>query len=45
LDVMADLLTAHLNLDAVLGLLDGPPQVRPTITSAVGLPARTRRLP
>jgi adenosylcobyric acid synthase len=45
LEVMADLLTAHLDLDAVLGLLDGSPPVRPIITSAVGLPARTRRLP
>ena len=36
LDLMADLLTAHLDLDAVLGLLDGPPPARPTITSAVG---------
>jgi adenosylcobyric acid synthase len=44
LEVMADLLTAHLDLDAVLGLLDGPPPVRPTITTAVGLPTRTRRL-
>ena len=36
LDVMADLLTAHLDLDAVLGLLDGPAPVAPVITSAVG---------
>jgi adenosylcobyric acid synthase len=36
LDVMADLLTAHLDLDAVLGLLDGPPPARPTIISALG---------
>ena len=35
-DLMADLVTAHLDLDAVLGLLDGPPPARPTITSAVG---------
>ena len=35
LDVMADLLTAHLDLDAVLGLLDGPTPTRPTITSAL----------
>ena len=36
LDVMADLLTAHLDLDAVLGLLDGSPPARPTIISALG---------
>ena len=36
LDVMADLLTAHLDLDAVLNLLGGPPPARPTITSALG---------
>ncbi|MEI7517139.1 MAG: cobyric acid synthase [Mycobacteriaceae bacterium] len=35
LDVMADLLTAHLDLDAVLGLLEGPTPTRPTITSAL----------
>lgn len=35
LDVMADLLTAHLDLDAVLGLLDGSTPTRPTITSAL----------
>ena len=35
LDVMADLLAAHLDVDAVLGLLDGGPPVRPTITSAL----------
>ena len=35
LDVMADLLTAHLDLDAVLGLLDGSTPPRPTITSAL----------
>ncbi len=32
LDLMADLLTAHLDVDAVLGLLDGPVSV-PVITS------------
>ena len=38
LDVMADLLTAHLDLDAVMNLLaHGAPQ-RPVITSSVGLP-------
>ena len=35
LDVMADLLAAHLDLDAVLALLDGGPPVRPTVTSAL----------
>ena len=35
LDVMADLLAAHLDLDAVLGLLDGGPPVRPTVASAL----------
>jgi adenosylcobyric acid synthase len=35
LDVMADLLNAHLDLDGVLGLLNGPP-VRPTLTTTVG---------
>ena len=32
LDLMADLLTAHLDLDAVLGLLGGPPVAAPVIT-------------
>jgi hypothetical protein len=32
---MADLLTAHLDLDAVLGLLEGLTPTRPTITSAL----------
>jgi len=35
LDVMADLLTTHLDLNAVLGLLDGSTPTRPTITSAL----------
>ena len=35
LDVMADLLTAHLDLGAVLGLLEGSMPTRPTITSAL----------
>ena len=35
LDVMADLLSAHLDVDALLGLLDGGPPVRPTVTSAL----------
>jgi adenosylcobyric acid synthase len=35
LDVMADLLAAHLDVDAVLDLLDGGPPVRPTVTSAL----------
>ncbi len=38
LDVMADLLADHLDLGAVLGLLDGPRAVAPVISSAVGLP-------
>ncbi len=39
LDLMADLLTAHLDMEAVLALLDGPPRAAPTIVSAVsGLP-------
>ena len=33
LDLMADLLTAHCDLDAVLSLLDGPPPSAPVITS------------
>lgn len=36
LDLMADLLAAHLDLDAVLALLDGPPPTAPVITTAVG---------
>ena len=35
LDVMADLLVAHLDVDAVLGLLDGPPAAAPVISSTV----------
>jgi adenosylcobyric acid synthase len=35
LDLLADLLAAHLDVDAVLELLDGEPPVRPTITSAL----------
>jgi adenosylcobyric acid synthase len=31
LDVIADLLAAHLDVDAVLGLLDGPPPRRPHV--------------
>lgn len=31
LDAIADLLAAHLDLDAVLGLLDGPPPQRPHV--------------
>ncbi|MGZ4516096.1 MAG: cobyric acid synthase, partial [Mycobacterium sp.] len=33
LDVIADLLASHLDVDAVLGLLDGPPPRRPHIAS------------
>jgi adenosylcobyric acid synthase len=36
LDLMADLLAEHLDLDAVLGLLDGVPVAAPVITSTVG---------
>ncbi len=36
LDVMADLLDAHLDVDAVLGLLDGPPPDAPTILTGLG---------
>ena len=36
LDLMADLLTAHLDIGAVLALLDGPAPAAPVITSAVG---------
>ncbi|OBA74828.1 cobyric acid synthase CobQ [Mycobacterium sp. 1554424.7] len=35
LDVVADLLAAHLDVGAVLGLLDGPPPPRPRIASAL----------
>ncbi len=35
LDAMAGLLAAHLDVDAVLGLLDGPPPRRPGIASAL----------
>jgi adenosylcobyric acid synthase len=35
LDLMADLLTAHLDVDAVLALLDGGPPPRPTIRTAL----------
>jgi hypothetical protein len=33
---MADLLSAHLDLDAVLDLLDGPPAAAPVITTSLG---------
>lgn len=33
LDAIADLLAAHLDLDAVFGLLDGPPPCRPCIST------------
>ena len=33
---MADLLSAHLDLDAVLALLDGLPPAAPVITTAFG---------
>lgn len=36
LDLMADLLAAHLDLDALLRTLDGPPSPAPVITTALG---------
>lgn len=36
LDVMADLLSAHLDVDAVLDLLAGPPPAAPVITTGLG---------
>jgi adenosylcobyric acid synthase len=36
LDVMADLLTSHLDLDAVLGLVDSGPPTLPTIATRLG---------
>ena len=38
LDVMADLLTAHLDVEAVLALLEGGPPPRPTIRTALSSP-------
>jgi adenosylcobyric acid synthase len=35
LDLMADLLTAHLDIDAVVGLLEHGPPKRPTLTTAL----------
>ena len=35
LDLMADLLTAHLDIDAVVGLLDGGPPERPILVTAL----------
>jgi adenosylcobyric acid synthase len=35
LDLMADLLTAHLDIDAVVGLLEGGPPKRPTLATAL----------
>ena len=35
LDLMADLLAAHLDIDAVLALVDGGAPVRPTVTTAL----------
>ena len=34
LDLMADLLTAHLDVDAIIGLLEDGPPLRPTIATA-----------
>lgn len=36
LDLMADLLSTHLDLNAVFGLLDGPRRVAPVITTRTG---------
>ena len=36
LDVMADLLSAHLDVDSVLDLLTGPPSAAPVITTRLG---------
>ncbi|MBU3749902.1 MAG: cobyric acid synthase [Mycobacterium sp.] len=36
LDLMADLMAAHLDLEAIFALLDGPPSVAPVIRSALG---------
>ena len=33
LDLAAELLASHLDIDAVLGLLDGPPPARPYLAS------------
>jgi adenosylcobyric acid synthase len=35
LDVMADMLDAHLEIDAVTGLLDGAPPLRPTLVATL----------
>jgi adenosylcobyric acid synthase len=35
-DLMAELLTTHTDVDAILGLLDGGPPKRPTLNSALG---------
>ena len=35
LDLMADLMAAHTDVDAILGLLEGGPPERPTIVSAL----------
>ena len=40
LDLMADLLDAHLDVDAIAGLLDTGPPPRPTIVSALRRPQR-----
>jgi adenosylcobyric acid synthase len=35
LDAMADMLDAHLEIDAVTGLLDGGPPLRPTLVATL----------
>jgi adenosylcobyric acid synthase len=43
LDLIAELLAAHLDVDAFLGLLDGPPPHRPYVASALREPAKSSR--
>jgi adenosylcobyric acid synthase len=43
LDLIAELLAAHLDVDAFLSLLDGPPPHRPHVAIALGEPAKSSR--
>ena len=43
LDLIAELLAAHLDIDAVLSLFDGPPPHRPHVATALREPAKTSR--
>jgi adenosylcobyric acid synthase len=43
LDLLADLLESHIDVDAVLGLLDGPPPRRPSIATELRKAAETSR--